>query len=129
MPNRIPSVIILLNHRIYGLPLGWQLSNRVQRLVNMQIGEPLLCISKSTGDFKVTLEHIAAIERGLELVAAEKEGRPPHRRNPAIVSPFIDMLGKLQNNNCGLINALAADGVAPRMEPLPSGAIPAAVDR
>ena len=129
VPNRIPSVIILLNHRIYGLPLGWQLSNRVQRLINMQIGEPLLCISKSTGDFKVTLEHIAAIEHGLELVAAEKEGRPPRRRNPAIVSPFIDMLGKLQNNNCGLISALAADGVAPRMEPLPSGAIPAAVDR
>ena len=25
VPNRIPSVIILLNHRIYGLPLGWQL--------------------------------------------------------------------------------------------------------
>ena len=43
----------------------------------MQIGEPLLCVSDVTGDsnvFKVTLQHTAAIERGLELVEPRKKG-------------------------------------------------------
>lgn len=108
-----PAVMIMLNHRLYGLPLGWQLSKPVQALIAAQIGDPNLCVSKVTGDFKVTLDQIAALEHGLELVAAEKEARQPKPANPVFVSPFIEMLSKLQNNNCGLISALAADGIGP----------------
>ncbi len=108
-----PAVMIMLNHRLYGLPLGWQLSKPVQALIAAQIGDPNLCVSKKTGDFKTTLDQIAALEQGLELVAAEKEGRAPKPANPVFVSPFIEMLTKLQNNNCGVISALAADGIAP----------------
>lgn len=110
-PMHIPTALVTLNHRLYGLPLGWQLSKDVQAIISAQIGEPEQCVRTDSNDFFKTLIQVAALDLAFDKIAAEKEGRPPRPARQVFGTPFVELLKKLQDNHCGLFNMLHADGL------------------
>lgn len=120
-PGTIPTIRIELNHRLYALPLGWQLSRQVQEIISAQIGDPVQCVRAGSSDFTETLGTVKAIERGFELIAAQVDGRTPQARHSLYTPPLVDVLSRLQRNHCVLFDALAADGVVP--EPAPAAQV------
>lgn len=114
-PRYIATTKITLNHRIYGLPLGWQLSKSVQDVISAQVGEPDTCVRAGTPDFFGTLIQVIRLERGIEFVVAEREGREPRHPDAKHGTPFVELLKTLQDNHCLLSDMLFADGVLPQM--------------
>lgn len=114
LPGRhIATTKIALNHRIYGLPLGWQLSKAVQDVISAQIGEPDVCVRAGSPDFFGTIIQVLQLEHGFELLAAERENRTPRISRHS--TPFAELLKTLQDNHCLLSDMLFADGVLPQM--------------
>ena len=112
-PAYIPAAMVTLNHRIYGLPLGWQLSKEVQVLISAQIGEPDQCVRGGSNDFVSTLFQVGGLDVAFEHMAANREKRTPRPFNRVFGTPFMELLKKLQDNHCGVFNMLQADGVLP----------------
>lgn len=112
-PAYIPAAMVTLNHRIYGLPLGWQLSKEVQAIISAQIGEPDQCVRGGSEDFLSTLFDIGGLDVAFEQMAAKREKRAPRPVNIAFGTPFMVLLKRLQDNHCSVFNMLQADGVLP----------------
>ncbi len=125
-PTIIPAITIHLSHKLYELPLGWQLSKQVQEIIAAQIGDPMQCVRTENDDLTDTILMLGKIVRGLQLVAADA-GRAPvgpaaassGPDDPDAVPAIFVMFGKLHANHCALFDALAADGVAPALSPVP----------
>lgn len=103
------AIPILVNQRLYNLPLGWQISKEVQEIISAQVGDPMLCVRTSEADFNDVILEIAQVERGFQLIAADQAKRPFKERR--YESPFIEILRKLQQNHCALFETLALDGL------------------
>ncbi|NJO23935.1 MAG: hypothetical protein HC868_14675 [Sphingomonadales bacterium] len=105
--------MVTLNHRIYGLPLGWQLSKEVQAIISAQIGEPDQCVRGGSEDFDSTLFDVVGLDVAFDQMAAKREKRAPRPVNIAFGTPFMVLLKRLQDNHCSVFNMLQADGVLP----------------
>jgi predicted acylesterase/phospholipase RssA len=117
-PLQIPTAMVTLNHRLYGLPLGWQLSKDVQAIISAQIGEPEQCVRTDTNDFFKTLIQVAALDLAFDKIAAKAQNRPPRPARQVFGTPFVELLKKLQDNHCGLFRMLQADGIAAEFVPV-----------
>jgi hypothetical protein len=125
-PSTIPAITIQLSHKLYELPLGWQLSRQVQAIIASQIGDPWLCVRTERDDLADSILNLGRIVRGLQLIAADA-GRASVRPAPAgpddvdALPAVIIMFAKLNSNHCVLFDALAAEGVAPSDLRIPAG--------
>jgi hypothetical protein len=100
---------VMLSHRIYGLPLGWQLSPQVQDIISAQVATSC---SYGTGDeflhFVQAFSAISWIDAGLELVDAERTHREPKKYFGTALG---QILTSLKTNHCATMQMLITDNV------------------
>lgn len=108
VPTAIPAIKIYLNHQLYELPLGWQLSREVQRIISAQIGDPLLCVRTTPMDLALTGLMLSIVIDGIEQIKAEAQRRDARKD---VAKQFVAMFYKLKSNHCSLFHGLALDGV------------------
>jgi len=101
-----PTPPISLSHRIYKLPLGWQLSSQVQDVISAQITTD--CNWKDFDKFINAFPALSWIDGGLEIVDAAKSNRKP---KPYLDTPWRQILTTLKNSHCAAFQVLSDDKV------------------
>jgi Patatin-like phospholipase len=109
---------VSLSHRIYNLPLGWQLSPQVQEVISAQVtpdcsyGKDGKNTSEWALQFIGAFSAISWIDGGLEIVDAEKHNRKPRTYTS---TPLGQILITLKTNHCAVFQALTSDKVPQRL--------------
>lgn len=107
--HAVPTVLVSLNPQLYHLPLGWHLSVQAQSMISAQIGELFTCrIGADSPGYSRAYQIASEVDQGLRLIAGGSAGASHDQ------SPFVRMLTTLRGNQCGMMDALTADGVGPR---------------
>jgi hypothetical protein len=104
-----PAGSVMLSHRIYALPLGWQLSPQVQDTISAQVATSC---GYGTGDeflhFVQAFSAISWIDAGLELLDAERTHREPKK---FFGTALGQILATLKTNHCATMQMLITDNV------------------
>jgi len=98
---------VSLSHRIYNLPLGWQLSPQVQEVISAQVTADCH-YDKDFLQFVNAFSAISWIDGGLEIIDAAKHNRQPR---PYTATPLGRILATLKTSHCAVFQALGADKV------------------
>jgi hypothetical protein len=107
--HAVRTVPVSLNPQLYHLPLGWHLSAQAQSMISAQIGEPYTCrLGADSPGYSRAYQIASEVDQGLRLIANGSAGASHDR------TPFVRMLRTLRGNQCGMMDALTADGVGPR---------------
>ena len=96
-----------LSHRIYNLPLGWQLSPQVQEIISAQVAVDC-SYGKAFHEFVDAFSSISWIDAGLEIVDAAKTQRQPRAY---VATPLGQMLMTLKISHCAATQMLITDKV------------------
>jgi hypothetical protein len=100
---------VLLNHRIYKLPLGWQLSPQVQDIISAQVAVIDCSFADNFSQFMAAVDTTTIwLDAGLEIVEARKKLR---KARDYFGNPLGAMLTNLWISHCTVLQMLANDKV------------------
>jgi hypothetical protein len=108
--SKVGTFHVAMNHRVYKLPLGWQISAQVQGIISAQIGELTRCTIEEQGpqQYWNISNSVFWIEQGVRLLQADSE-----KHEGTIGSPFANattnLLAMLFNNHCAMHNSVQYD--------------------
>ncbi len=96
--REVPGLLIspmALNHQLYELPLGWQISSEVQDIIGAQIGEHTRCVS-TTGPNSLLTDRVFALET-IEIGSRDMKSPKNISDEPGAIGGALE---GLDFNNC-----------------------------